>query len=152
MDVKQLEQTLATLQNVQDKLEVLDEIAAHYYEEDNFQKAVTYYQQAEKMAPKGNPRAYYQGLEGICYFLMNQDEKAYLALTGAKAMLRPAEKDFDPERKMFGPSVKRNFFDLNKKKMILKKKLDIASMQKIVFFRFLRFLWRFLHSWRSYRQ
>ena len=51
MDVKQLEQTLATLQNVQDKLEVLDEIAAHYYEEDDFQKAVAYYQQAEKMAP-----------------------------------------------------------------------------------------------------
>ena len=97
MDVKQLEQTLATLQNVQDKLEVLDEIAAHYYEEDQFQKAVTYYQQAEKLAPEGNPRAYYQGLEGICYFLMNQDEKAYLALTGAKEMLHPDGKDFDPE-------------------------------------------------------
>ena len=69
MDVKQLEQKLATIEKVQDKLEVLDEIAAHYYEEDKFQKAVTYYQQAEKLAPEGNPRAYYQGLEGICYLI-----------------------------------------------------------------------------------
>lgn len=97
MDVKQLERKLATIQKVQDKLEVLDEIAARYYEEDHFHKAITYYQQAEKLAPAGNSRAYFQGLEGICYFLMNQDEEAYLALTRAKEMLHPDGKDFDPE-------------------------------------------------------
>ena len=62
MDVKQLERKLATIQNVQDKLEVLDEIAARYYEEDHYHKAITYYQQAEKLAPAGNSRAYFQGL------------------------------------------------------------------------------------------
>jgi tetratricopeptide (TPR) repeat protein len=97
MNVKQLEQKLATVQEARDKLDVLDDIAAHYYEEDNYQKAVTYYQQAEKLAPAGNPRAYFQGLEGICYFLMNQDQEAFQALTGAKEMLHPDEKDFDPE-------------------------------------------------------
>ena len=97
MDVRQLEQKLATIRKVQDKLKVLDEIAARYYGKDNFQKAATYYQQAETLAPAGNPRAYFQGLEGICYFLMNQDEEAYRALTGAKEMLHPDEKDFDPE-------------------------------------------------------
>ena len=97
MDVKQLEQKLTTTQKVQEKLEVLDEIAAYYYEQDNYQKAVTYYQQAEKLASAGNPRAYYQGLEGICHFLLSQDQEAYQALLEAKKMLRPDEKDFDPE-------------------------------------------------------
>ena len=97
MDVKQLEQKLATIQNVQDKLEVLDEIAAHYYDEDDYPKSVGYYRQAEELAPAGNPRAYYQGLKGICYFLMDQDTEAYQALTGAKEMLDPNGKDFDPE-------------------------------------------------------
>ena len=97
MDVKQLEQKLATIQKDQDKLEVLDEIAAHYYEEDDYQRAITYYQQAEGIAPAGNLRAYYQGLEGICHFLMNQDKEAYQALSGAKEMLDSTEADFDPE-------------------------------------------------------
>jgi tetratricopeptide (TPR) repeat protein len=97
MDVKQLEQKLATIQNVQDKLEVLDEIAAHYYEDDNFQTAILYYQQARELTPSGNSRAYFQGLEGICHFLLNQDEEAYRALSGAQEMLDPDEEEFDPE-------------------------------------------------------
>ncbi|MEE8349451.1 MAG: tetratricopeptide repeat protein [Acidobacteriota bacterium] len=97
MDVKQLEQKLATLQKAQDKLEVLDDIAAHYYDEEDYSQAVTYYQQAVKLTSTGNSRAYFQGMEGICCFLMNQDEAAYRALTDARETLHPDEEDFDSE-------------------------------------------------------
>ena len=97
MDVKQLEQKLATIQEDQDKIEVLDEVAARYYEEGHYRKAVSYYQQAEQLSLDSNLRASYQGLKGICYFLMNQDSEAHRALIGAKEMLRPDEKSFDSE-------------------------------------------------------
>ena len=97
MDVKQLEQKLATIQEDQDKIKVLDEVAARYYEEGHYRKAVSYYQQAEQLSLDSNLRASYQGLKGICYFLMNQDSEAHQALIGAKEMLHPDEKSFDEE-------------------------------------------------------
>ena len=50
-----------------------------------------------KLAPRGNPQAYYQGQEGICYFLLGQDKEAYQSLSVAQEMFRVDEKDFDPE-------------------------------------------------------
>jgi tetratricopeptide (TPR) repeat protein len=97
MNVKQLEEKLATTHGVNEKLDVLDELASYYYDHDNYQKAISYYQEAEKLAPAGNPQAYYQGLEGICYFFLKKDKEAYQALLGAKEVLRPKEDDFDPE-------------------------------------------------------
>ncbi|MCZ6877118.1 MAG: tetratricopeptide repeat protein [Acidobacteria bacterium] len=97
MNVKQLEEKLATTHGVNEKLEVLDELASYYYDHDNYQKAITYYQEAEKLVPAGNSLAYYQGLEGICHFFLKKDKEAYQALLGAKEVLRPKEDDFDPE-------------------------------------------------------
>ncbi|MCH8015634.1 MAG: hypothetical protein IH917_03295, partial [Acidobacteria bacterium] len=65
MDVKQLKEKLIAAQGAPEKLEVLDEIAACYYDQDEYQEAVVYYGEAEKLAPEGNPRAYFQGMEGI---------------------------------------------------------------------------------------
>ncbi len=70
MNVKQLEEKLATTHGDNEKLDVLDELASYYYDHDNYQKAIIYYQEAEKLAPDGNPQAYYQGLEGICHFFL----------------------------------------------------------------------------------
>ena len=97
MNVKQLEEKLTTTHGVNEKLDVLDELASYYYDHDNYQKAITYYREAEKLAPAGNPLAYYQGLEGICHFFLKKDKEAYQALLGAKEVLRPKEDDFDPE-------------------------------------------------------
>ncbi len=97
MNVKQLKEKLTAAQGARGKLEILDEIAAYYYDQDDYQEAVTYYGAAEKLAPEGNPRAYYQGMEGICHFFLNKDQEAHQALLGAKQMLRSDEEDFDPE-------------------------------------------------------
>ena len=88
MDVKQLKEKLIAAQGAQENLEVLDEIAACYYDQDKYQEAVTYYGKAEKLAPEGNPRAYFQGMEGICQFFLNNDQEAHKALLSAKNMLR----------------------------------------------------------------
>ncbi len=97
MDVKQLKEKLIATQGAQDKLEVLDEIAACSYDQDEYQEAVAYYGKAEKLAPEGIPRAYFQGMEGICHFFLKKDQDAHKALLGAKNMLRSDEEDFDPE-------------------------------------------------------
>ena len=97
MNVKQLKEKLTAAKGAREQLEVLDEIAAHYYDQNDYQEAVAYYREAEKLAPEGNPRTYYQGTEGICHFFLNKDEEAHRALLGAKEMLRPNEEDFDPE-------------------------------------------------------
>ena len=56
MNVKQLEEKLATTHGVNEKLDVLDELASYYYDHDNYQKAITYYKEAEKLAPAGTMR------------------------------------------------------------------------------------------------
>lgn len=48
MDVKQLKEKLIAAQGAPEKLEVLDEIAACYYDQDEYQEAVVYYGEAEK--------------------------------------------------------------------------------------------------------
>lgn len=97
MNVKKLEEKLKSVQGPEEKLETLDEVAAHYYDQDEYQKAAAFYRQAMKLVPSGNPRAYYQGQEGICYFLLGQDKEAYQSLSVAQEMFRVDEKDFDPE-------------------------------------------------------
>ena len=97
MDVKQLKEKLIAAQGAKEKLEILDEIAACYYDQEEYQEAVAYYGKAEKLAPEGNPRAYFQGMEGICYFFLKKDQEAHKALLGAKNMLHSDEEDFDPE-------------------------------------------------------
>ncbi|MFQ5930096.1 MAG: tetratricopeptide repeat protein, partial [Acidobacteriota bacterium] len=97
MNVKKLEEKLKTTLGTREKLEILDEIAAYCYDQDEYQKAAKYYQEAGKLVPLGNPRAYYEGQEGICHFLLTKDKEAYRALMAAKEMFRPDEEDFDPE-------------------------------------------------------
>ena len=53
MDVKQLKEKLIAAQGAQEKLELLDEIAGCYYDQDEYQEAVAYYGEAEKLAPEG---------------------------------------------------------------------------------------------------
>jgi len=97
MNVKQLEEKLTTTKGSEERLELLDQIADWYYDKDEYQQAVVYYQEASRLAPKGNPRACYEGLEGVCYFLLDKDLEAYKALMASKEDLQPDQEDFDPE-------------------------------------------------------
>lgn len=97
MDVKKLETQLKAAKTLDVKLDLLDEIACHYYEQDDYVKALKYYGQAEAVAPEGNTRAYYAGQKGICYYLRHQDQQAREALVAAREMFRPEEPDFMPE-------------------------------------------------------
>ena len=45
LNVKQLEEKLTTTHGVNEKLDVLDELASYYYDHDNYQKAISYFQQ-----------------------------------------------------------------------------------------------------------
>ncbi|HSR51965.1 MAG TPA: tetratricopeptide repeat protein [Acidobacteriota bacterium] len=79
------------------RLDVLDAIAGHYYDEDDYGKAIEYYRQAEEAAPQGNAKAYFAGQKGICHYLLEQDEKAYKALISAKEMF-DEESEEDEKR------------------------------------------------------
>ena len=97
MDVKKLEAQLKASKSKKRKLEILDDLAADYYDRDEYLKAAEYYKEAARLVPAGNPRAYYQGQEGICYFLLGKDKQASAGLTAAQKMFRPDEEDFDQE-------------------------------------------------------
>ena len=84
MDVRKLEAKLKTAKTVESKLDLLDEIASYYYEKDDYQKALKYYEQGEALAPEGNVRAYYLGHMGICCYLQHQDKGARQALLSAR--------------------------------------------------------------------
>lgn len=96
-DVNALEDQLKSVQEPQEKLEILDQIAAYYYDEDDYPKAARFYDQAQKIAEAGNSRAYYLGLKGICHFLLHSDSEALEALTTAQKMSSTEEEDFVPE-------------------------------------------------------
>jgi tetratricopeptide (TPR) repeat protein len=96
-DVNELEEKLKTVREPEERLELLDQIALHYYDNDEYPKAAGFYDQAQKLAEPGNSRAYYLGLKGICHFLLHSDKEALEALTAARAMFVPEEQDFVPE-------------------------------------------------------
>ena len=100
MDVRKLEAELKAAKTLERKLDLLDEIATYYYEKDNYQKALKYYEKGEALAPEGNLRAYYMGQKGICYYLQHQDQGARQALLAAKEMFQLDKSDFMPE--MYG--------------------------------------------------
>ena len=100
MKVEELQGKLKEVQDTEKKLEILDEIAGYYYDEDDYLTAIKFYQQAEVLAPPGNSQAYYLGQKGICHFLLHQDEAARQALLPAQGMFRREEEDFVPE--MYG--------------------------------------------------
>ena len=97
MDVGKLEQKLKSTKKPVEKLELLDEVAAHYYDHEEYETALDYYRRAEELAPSGNPRAYYLGQRGICHYLLHQDKEAHQALESARETFQVENKDFDPE-------------------------------------------------------
>ncbi|HSR67815.1 MAG TPA: tetratricopeptide repeat protein [Acidobacteriota bacterium] len=99
LTVEQLESLLEREDLPQEqRLDVLDMLAGHYYDEDEYAKAAQYYRQGEELAPSGNAKAYFAGQMGICHYLLEQDERAYEALRAAKQM-------FDEQR---GDDEQRN--------------------------------------------
>jgi tetratricopeptide (TPR) repeat protein len=96
-DVNELEEKLKSVQESEEKLEILDQIAGFYYDKDDYAKAARFYDQAQKLTEPGNSQAYYLGLKGICHFLLHSDKEALEALTAARKMSVPDESDFVPE-------------------------------------------------------
>jgi tetratricopeptide (TPR) repeat protein len=97
MDVKALEIKLRSIQDVQERLDILDALASHYYDEDDYQKALKFYHEARPLAAPGNSRAYYTAQFGICHYLLHNDQEARQALIAAQAMSNPLGSDFSPE-------------------------------------------------------
>lgn len=97
MDVKELEQRLKNTPDRYKKLDLLEEIAGHFYDLEDYQKAVRYYHEAEKLAPHGNLMAYFLGQKGICQYLLHHDEEALKSLVQAKDLFDPGQEDFLPE-------------------------------------------------------
>lgn len=97
MDVKVLEGRLKSIQDVRERLDLLDTLADHYYDEDDYQKALKFYQEARVLAPPGNGRAYYTAQSGICHYLLHNDREAKEALLAARAMSDPDASEFSPE-------------------------------------------------------
>ncbi|HXK60631.1 MAG TPA: tetratricopeptide repeat protein [Acidobacteriota bacterium] len=97
MNVKALEGRLKSIQDTQERLDILDALADHYYDEDDFQKALRFYQEARELAPAGNPKAYYTAQSGICHYLLHNDREARDALFAARSMSDPMAPEFLPE-------------------------------------------------------
>jgi tetratricopeptide (TPR) repeat protein len=97
MDVKALEGKLKSIQDVQERLDILDYLAGHYYDEDDYQRALKFYQEAQTLATPGNPRAYYTAQFGICHYMLHNDREARQALLSAQRMSDPEAAEFSPE-------------------------------------------------------
>jgi len=97
MDVKTLEGKLKSIQDVQERLDILDFLASHYYDEDDYQRALKFYKEAQTLASPGNPRAYYTAQFGICHYLLHNDREARQALLSARRMSNPTGPDFSAE-------------------------------------------------------
>lgn len=97
MDVKALEGKLKSIQDVQERLDLLDALADHYYDEDDYQKALRFYNEARGLAAPGNAKAYYTAQFGICHYLLHNDREAREALLAAQAMSNPSGPEFSPE-------------------------------------------------------
>src|SRR4030042_7197262 len=97
MDVKALEGKLKSIQDVQERLDILDFLASHYYDADDYQRAIKFYKEAQELAAPGNPRAYYTAQFGICHYLLHNDREARQALLSAQRMSVPTAPEFSPE-------------------------------------------------------
>ncbi len=97
MDVRELERLLETGLSKEGRLDVLDQLAGHYYDLKDYKKAIEYYEKGEQLASRGNPRAYFSGQKGICFYLLQQDERAIQSLLEAKKMFSPAQDEFSAD-------------------------------------------------------
>ncbi len=97
MDVQQLEAKLQETQEVDAKLDLIEEIAGHYYDQDDYQTALGFYQQGENLATSSNSRAYYVGQKGVCHYLLQQDKPAEEALLAFKRLVRQGGAEVNPE-------------------------------------------------------
>ncbi|MEE8585736.1 MAG: tetratricopeptide repeat protein [Acidobacteriota bacterium] len=97
MDVQELERLLGTGLSEEDRLDVLDQLAGHFYDLKDYKKAIQHYEKGEQLASPGNARAYFSGQKGICYYLLQKDERAIQSLLDAKNMFSPAEDEFSAD-------------------------------------------------------
>ncbi len=97
MDVNDLEGMLRAEQDREDRLNILDELAGYYYDEEDYGRASEYYAEGEELCSPGNSKAYFAGQKGICQYQLRMDEESGKALLEASRMFAPDKPGFNPD-------------------------------------------------------